>query len=57
MKKKKKTRRQNYLEYKRESVYDSKQMHWILLLIDRNTAAYFDSFGNVLPKKYKQKQR
>ena len=53
----KKTRRQNYLEYKTESVYDSKQMHWILLLIDRNTAAYFDSFGNVLLKKYKQKQR
>ena len=23
----------------------SKEKHWILLFIERNTAAYFDSFG------------
>ena len=31
---------------------NSKGTHWFLLLIDRNTAVYFDSFGlNIFFKK------
>ena len=52
-----KKRRHNYLEDKIECMYDSKGTHWILSIIKRNTAVYFDSFGNVFLKRYKQNQR